>query len=94
MLALAAPLVVHSEPFIPAEDSQLVERFRERPLDRTDIEFWRSRALLRSAPTSQPLALAVAHWALAIARRDGDRRYLGYAEAALAPAACCVPDRL
>ena len=71
--------------FIPTDDSTVVERLRERPLNRTDIELRSARARLRAAPNELPTALAVAERSMAIARRDGDPRYLGYAQAALAP---------
>jgi tetratricopeptide (TPR) repeat protein len=71
--------------YIPADDSVVVERLRERPLGRTDLEFRSARAHLRMAPTVLPLALEVARQAIAIARRDGDPRFLGYAQAALTP---------
>ena len=71
--------------FIPSEDAVIVERLRERPLDRTDLELRSARARLRTAPTVLPVALEVAERSIAIARRNGDPRYLGYAHAALAP---------
>ena len=71
--------------FIPADDSVVVERLRERPLNRTDLELRSARARLRAAPNDLPTALVVAERSMAIARRDGDPRYLGYAHAALAP---------
>lgn len=71
--------------FIPSEDSVTVERLRERPLDRTDLELRSARARLRAAPTVLPVAVEVAQRSIAIARRDGDPRFLGYAHAALAP---------
>ncbi len=80
-MALAAA----EDRFVPTDDSVIVERLRERPLDRTDLELRSARARLRVAPTLLPLALEVAERAIAIARRDGDPRYLGYAHAALAP---------
>ena len=72
-------------PFIPTDAKAIVETLRERPLDRSDIEFRVLRRQLRLAPASLPVALAVAQTAIEIARRDGDPRYLGYAESALAP---------
>ena len=71
--------------FIPSEDAVIVERLRERPLDRTDLELRSARARLRTAPTLLPLAVEVAERSIAIARRNGDPRFLGYAHAALAP---------
>ena len=75
---------VADDRFIPPDDSAVIERLRERPLDRTDIELRSARARLRAAPTVLPLAVEVAERSIAIARRDGDPRYLGYAQAALA----------
>jgi len=72
-------------PYTPVDDSIIVERLRDRPLDRTDIEFRTLRRRLRSTPRALPLAVAVARASIAIARRDGDPRYLGYAQAALSP---------
>ena len=72
-------------PFIPLDDNQIVEQLRSRPLERDDIEFRQWRARLRAAPNNLALAAAVAQRAMSIARRDGDPRYLGYAEAALRP---------
>jgi tetratricopeptide (TPR) repeat protein len=77
--------VARGQPFVPAGDGEVVETLRDRPLDRTDIELRRLRAALRRAPDQLTLALAVAQRCIAVARRDGDPRYIGYTEAALAP---------
>lgn len=71
--------------YVPADDAVVVERLRERPLSRTDLEFRGARARLRAAPTVLPIALDVTRQAIGIARRDGDPRFLGYAQAALTP---------
>jgi predicted Zn-dependent protease len=73
------------EPYTPQADDEIVERLRERPLDRTDRELRRLRAQLRQSPADLPTAVAVARACVTVARRDGDPRYVGYAEAALAP---------
>jgi predicted Zn-dependent protease len=83
VLLLAAP--AGAAPFVPASGDAVVERLRDRPLDRTDRELRQWRAALRRSPGQLPIALAVARRCVAIARRDGDPRYTGYAEAALAP---------
>jgi tetratricopeptide (TPR) repeat protein len=91
VLGLFGPLLVlcsagaRAEPFLPDRDDVVVERLRDRPLDQTDRELRRLRAALHRAPDQVQLALAVAQRCVAIARRDGDPRYIGYAEAALAP---------
>jgi predicted Zn-dependent protease len=84
-LALGAARGAHAEPFVPERDDTVVERLRDRPLDQTDRELRRLRAALRRAPNQLALAIAVAQRCITIARRDGDPRYIGYAEAALAP---------
>jgi tetratricopeptide (TPR) repeat protein len=85
MLALFTAGAARSEPFVPASDDVVVERLRDRPLDQTDRELRQLRSALRRAPSQLPLAIAVAQRCIMIARRDGDPRYIGYAEAALAP---------
>jgi tetratricopeptide (TPR) repeat protein len=81
---MAAPWA-HAQPFVPANDADVVETLRDRPLERTDVELRRLRAALRRDPTELSLALAVAQRCIQVARRDGDPRYIGYAQAALAP---------
>ena len=88
LIAIAAASacgVASAEPFVPADPSVVVETLRDRPLDSTDREFRQLRAALRRNPTALPLALRVTQRAIEIARRDGDPRYLGYAQAALKP---------
>ena len=84
LVCALVPCCVVAAPFVPTDDAAVVERLRENPLDRTDLDFRQLRARLRASPTSLPLALAVAGRSIEIARRDGDPRYLGYAQAALA----------
>ena len=75
----------HAALFTPKLDSDIVETLRDRPLDRTDLEYRALRRQLRASPAVLPIALAVARSSMAIARRDGDPRYFGYAQAALNP---------
>ncbi len=84
-LGLTQSVFAETETFRPTDDATIVETLRERPLDRTDLEFRQMRQALRRNPTSLPVALRVAQRAIEIARRDSDPRYLGYAEAALTP---------
>ena len=71
--------------FVPRADSDVVETLRVRPLERADLEFRQLRAQWRTRPNDPVVAGAVASRAIELARRDGDPRYLGHAEAALAP---------
>lgn len=72
-------------PYTPATDDELVETLRQRPLDAG--ERWRRelRAQARRQPRHLPAALQLARAAIERARRDGDPRELGQAQAALAP---------
>lgn len=81
LLALALPPGAGAAPYTPASDGELVERL---PLRLAGAER-RQRAQLSATPTDLPLALQLAHAAIARARRDGDPRELGQAQAALAP---------
>lgn len=74
-----------TDQFVPLDDTVVVERLRERPLDQTDLAFRAARARLRTAPTLLPLAEEVAQRSIALARRDGDPRHIGVAYAALTP---------
>ncbi|MEO8166004.1 MAG: hypothetical protein ABI619_11475, partial [Betaproteobacteria bacterium] len=76
---IALPAPARSSPFIPSDDAMIVERLRDRPLDRAEQEFRRFRAQLRASPNDLPLAIIVARHCIEMARRDGDPRYLGYA---------------
>ncbi len=70
---------------VPLHDSEVVEVLRERPLSEQD-KAWRAlRAQARAHPADVKLATQVAWQALRWARQDGDPRWLGQAQAALAP---------
>ena len=79
-LALSAPAA--SEPYLPTDDAQVVERlpdqsaFEYRDLDRL-------RAMATAEPGNIDAAVALADAYYGISRREGDPRYLGYAQAAL-----------
>ena len=85
-------------PYVPTTDSATVEILRDKPLTNADSDFRRLRAKLRATPADLPLATTVAQRAIEISRRDGDPRFLGFAQAALAPwwsqASPPVPVRL
>ncbi|MCD2515365.1 tetratricopeptide repeat protein [Massilia sp. G4R7] len=86
-LLLAALAVCHSaraEPYLPASGAQVLERLPAR-LDPVQRELARLRADLAASPADLARATALAQRYIEQARRDGDPRYLGYAQAALAP---------
>ena len=82
MLALAG--TCHATPYIPADGRQVVERLpsRANPVQR---ELQQLRAELSRNPNDVARATALAQRYIEQARLEGDPRYLGYAQAALAP---------
>jgi len=89
VLALAAQLAImagaRAEAFVPANDAVVVEQLREHPRDDELADYRRLRTQLRARPDDAALAAATARAAIGLARRDGDPRFLGAAEAALGP---------
>jgi Tfp pilus assembly protein PilF len=83
-LALASAGACHATPYIPADGRQVVERLpgRANPVQR---ELLRLRAELGKNPNDVARAVALAQRYIEQARQGGDPRYLGYAQAALAP---------
>lgn len=84
LMAAFACCIAHAAPFVPQDDAQVLERLAER----TTPEYRALKALqTRSAQAPGELgpALALANAHVRMARQEGDPRYLGYAQAALAP---------
>ena len=81
-LCLAGPVL--AIPHIPADGKQVVERLpgRSNPVQR---ELQGLRTQLSANPNNLPLAATLARRYIEQARIEGDPRYLGYAQAALAP---------
>ena len=71
-------------PYIPADPKQVVERLPSRA-DPVQRELRRLRDELAAKPNDLRLAGALAQRYIEQARIEGDPRYLGYAQAALAP---------
>jgi tetratricopeptide (TPR) repeat protein len=89
MCVAALPVLLHAgpaaaAPHIPVDGNQVVERLPSRA-DPVQRELLRMRTALNAAPGDLPLACDLARRYIERARVDGDPRYLGYAEAALAP---------
>jgi tetratricopeptide (TPR) repeat protein len=85
--ALVVPAVACAVPFVPASDDEVVATLPQRPGAGAG-EARQARDLrerLRRDPQDARLAVTLAQQAIAQARRDGDPRRLGEAQAALAP---------
>ncbi|MGB0127694.1 MAG: hypothetical protein WBP72_08645 [Rhodocyclaceae bacterium] len=72
-------------PYLPADDSQVLERLPARIADpgQRELSAWRKQ--LADQPANLPLALRVARRYSELGRVSGDPRYAGYAQAALGP---------
>lgn len=78
------PAAACAKPFVPPSDAVVLERLPEKG-DPALAELKRMRAMLMTNPRDLDAAVAVARRALEAARTLGDPRYLGQAQAALAP---------
>lgn len=86
-LLLAVPAAFHgagAAPYIPASGAQVLERL-PASVDQLQRELGRLRAELAANPNDLGRAAQLARRYIEQARRDGDPRYLGYAQAALRP---------
>jgi Tfp pilus assembly protein PilF len=88
-LILLALLIVAGNsaaaPFVPTDPKEILERLPEAPGDPRTRELRQMRRELTRDPQNLPLAMGVARRDIAAARAEADPRYLGYAQAALAP---------
>jgi len=77
-------VAVHAAPFVPAEDSQILERLPTRTTPQfRELKALREAARQHPGDVSAASALALAY--VRASRVEGDPRFLGYAQAALAP---------
>ena len=81
---LPAP-IASAAPFIPAADAQVLERLPARATDPQARELQALRLALREQPDNLDLAVRLAQRYFDAVAAEGDPRYIGYAEAALAP---------
>ncbi len=84
LLVLGSPCVALCTPYVPASDDVVLERLPER----TDPSLKRlrtARLQLAAEPRNLALATSLARRAIEASRENGDPRYLGQAQAALAP---------
>lgn len=80
--ALCAPVV--AAPYVPTDEVQVLERLPERTAPQYR-ELKRLQAAAVAAPADVATAVALANAYYAMSRAEGDPRYLGHAQAALAP---------
>lgn len=83
LFVIVAP--ARATPFLPAADDSVLERLPIAPSDPVLGALRAQGAQLRQAPENLPLALRVARGYVELGRSTGDPRYVGYAQAALAP---------
>ena len=74
----------HAAPYLPSSGKQVIETLPRRG-DPVQQELRRLRAQLNAQPGDVALATSLARRYIALGRSETDPRYLGYAQAALAP---------
>jgi Tfp pilus assembly protein PilF len=84
LLAMLAQTSIYAAPRTPARGDEVIEHLPRRA-DPAQQEFRRLRAQLAANPNDLPLASQIAQRYIVTARAESDPRYLGYAQAALAP---------
>jgi predicted Zn-dependent protease len=77
--------VALAAPFVPQADDQVLENLPLRPNDPVAREMRQLREQLRADPRNVTIATALASRYYGLVGEEGDPRYLGYAQAALAP---------
>lgn len=83
-LALLAAAPAFAKPYLPADDTIVLERLPEKT-DPSLRDVKRLRAALDRSPNDLNLASRLARRAIEAARETGDPRFLGQAQAALTP---------
>jgi len=84
LLCACLPLLALAAPYTPKDGSTVIEQLPRRA-DATQSELRGLRQQLNATPQDLPLAASLAQRYIALARSETDPRYLGYAQAALAP---------
>lgn len=83
--ALAAATVASAAPYRPTDDRQVLERLPARASAAGDGALRALRARLAADPRDAATAAALAQAYFDLVAAEGDPRYIGYAQAALAP---------
>ena len=84
LLCACLPLLALAAPYTPKDGGAVIEQLPRRA-DATQSELRGLRQQLNTAPNDLALATGLAQRYIALARSETDPRYLGYAQAALAP---------
>jgi predicted Zn-dependent protease len=84
-LMLLAPALSAGAPFTPSSDQQVLERLPARAADPRMRELNELRRQLAADPRNSGLAVRLARRYYEEVAAEGDPRYIGYAQAALAP---------
>lgn len=84
-MSLLLSSVLHAAPYIPRDDRIVLEHLPFKPNDPIAREIATLRAALQQHPQDQALAVKLGWRYYGLVAEDGDPRYLGYAQAALAP---------
>jgi Tfp pilus assembly protein PilF len=83
-MACMFSIAAGATPYVPTDGKQVIERLPTRT-DPQQRELQQLRSRLATAPDDVQLATQMARRYIEIGRGSGDPRYLGYAQAALAP---------
>ena len=84
-LALSAPSMTSGEPFLPQNDAQVLEHLTVKATDPVAREIRTLRAGLLHDPQNVEVAVSLATRLIEQSRSEGDPRFLGQAQAVLAP---------
>ena len=84
-LIVTMAAVAQSEPFVPRDGGQVLERLRSTPFDPAARELRELRTRLNAEPQNLTLAAQFARRCIERSRSEADPRYLGRAQSALAP---------
>ncbi|AQR69733.1 hypothetical protein BZG29_16415 [Janthinobacterium sp. LM6] len=84
LLCACLPVLVLAAPYTPKDGSAVIEQLPRRA-DATQLALRGLRQQLNDTPQDLALATSLAQRYIALARSETDPRYLGYAQAALAP---------
>ncbi|MEO8047493.1 MAG: tetratricopeptide repeat protein [Nitrospirota bacterium] len=83
--ALSAPSMTSGEPFLPQQDTQVLEHLSVKATDPVAREIRALRTSLLRDPQNMDVAVSLATKLIEQSRSEGDPRFLGQAQAVLAP---------